>query len=168
MWKTSGSGWPVSRQYVADGPDAADAEQHLLEQPVLAAAAVEPVGHLALAEVVLLDVGVEHAAAAPGRPGPARSRACSDGRRAARGRSGGGAVVLAQQGDRQLVGVEDRVVLLLPAVPGERLAEVAVPVEQSHADQRDAQVAGRLEMVAGEDAEAAGVLRQGGGDAELG
>ena len=58
--------------------------------------------------------------------------------------------------------------LLLPAVAGEGLAEVAVPVEQSDADERDAEVAGGLEMVAGEDAEAAGVLRQGGGDAELG
>ena len=58
--------------------------------------------------------------------------------------------------------------LLLPAVAGEGLAEVAVPVEQPDADQRYAEVAGGLEMVAGEDAEAAGVLRQGGGDAELG
>ena len=73
-----------------------------------------------------------------------------------------------QQGQRQLVGVEDGVVLLLPAVPGQGLAEVAVPVEQPDADQRDAEVAGRLEMVAGEDAEAAGVLGQGGRDAELG
>ncbi len=58
--------------------------------------------------------------------------------------------------------------LLLPAVPGEGLAEVAVPVEQPDADQRDTQVAGRLQMVAGQDAEAAGVLRQGGRDAEFG
>ena len=59
VWKTSGSGWPVSRQYVADRPHSADAQQHLLQQPVLAAAAVEPVGDLAFAEVVLLDVRVE-------------------------------------------------------------------------------------------------------------
>lgn len=58
--------------------------------------------------------------------------------------------------------------LLLPAVPGEGLAEVAVPVEQADTDERDPEVARRLEVVPGEDAEAAGVLRQGGGDAELG
>lgn len=58
--------------------------------------------------------------------------------------------------------------LLLPAVPGEGLPEVAVPVEESYADQRHPEVAGRLEVVSGEDAQAAGVLRQGGGDAELG
>jgi hypothetical protein len=43
-----------------------------------------------------------------------------------------------------------------------------VPVQQAHADQRHAQVAGRLEVVAGQDAEAAGVLRQHLGDAVLG
>ncbi|CAM5270181.1 hypothetical protein SANTM175S_02493 [Streptomyces antimycoticus] len=43
----------------AQGADAADAQQHLLEQPVLAAAAVEPVGDLALAVAVLLHIGVE-------------------------------------------------------------------------------------------------------------
>ncbi len=58
--------------------------------------------------------------------------------------------------------------LLLPALAGEALAEVAVPVEQADADERDAQVAGGLEVVTGQDAEAAAVLRQGGGDAEFG
>ena len=43
-----------------------------------------------------------------------------------------------------------------------------VPVEQSHADHRDAEVAGGLEVVAGEDAEAAGILWQDGRDAILG
>jgi hypothetical protein len=43
-----------------------------------------------------------------------------------------------------------------------------VPVEQADADQRYAEIAGRLEVVAGEDAEAAGVLRQDRADPELG
>ena len=81
---------------------------------------------------------------------------------------GPGAVGLAQQRDRQPVGVEDRVGLLLPALAAQRLLEVAVPVEQPDADDRHAEVAGGLEVVAGEDAEAAGVLRQHRGDAELG
>ncbi len=50
------AGEPAAR---AHRPHAADAEQHLLEQPVLAAAAVEPVGDLALGRLVVLDVGVE-------------------------------------------------------------------------------------------------------------
>ncbi len=66
------------------------------------------------------------------------------------------------------VGVEQGVALLLPAVGVEALAEVAVPVEQPDADQRHAEVARRLEVVAGQHAEAAGVLGDRLGDAELG
>ena len=80
---------------------------------------------------------------------------------------GGGAVLLAQQRDRQPVRVEQRVALQLPALTGELLAEVAVLVEQADPDQRDAEVAGGLEVVTGQDAEATGVLRQHRGDAEL-
>ena len=69
---------------------------------------------------------------------------------------------------RHDVGVEQRVALLLPAVGVEALAEVAVPVEQADADEGHAEVARRLEVVAGQHAEAAGVLRDGLGDAELG
>ena len=59
VWKTSGSGCPVSGAVGPDGADPADAEQQFLAQPVLGAAAVEPVGHLALGGLVLLHVGVE-------------------------------------------------------------------------------------------------------------
>ena len=167
VWKTSGAGCAGDPRVGAQRPDAADAEQQLLAQPVLAVAAVQPVGDVAVVVGVALDVGVEqqqrHPADAgdpdPGQQvGPAGQRDRDD--RAL-------AVVLAQQRDRQPVGVEDRVGLLLPALAGERLLEVAVPVEQADADDRDAEVAGGLEVVAGEDAEAAGVLRQHGGDAEL-
>jgi hypothetical protein len=146
---------------------AADAEQQLLAHPVLAVAAVEAVGHVDVVLGVPLDVGVQHQqrhAADAGDPdpgdqvGPTGHR---DGDRGAR------AVGLAQQRDRQAVGVEDRVGLLLPALARQRLAEVAVAVEQAHADDRDAEVARGLEVVAGEDAQAAGVLREDGGDAEL-
>ena len=80
----------------------------------------------------------------------------------------GRAVLVAQQRQRQPVGVEHRVVLLLPAVAVQALAEVAGLVEQADADDRHADVRGRLEVVAREDAQAAGVLRQRRGDAELG
>ena len=43
----------------AQGAHAADAEQQLLEQAVLGGAAVQPVGHLAQRQRVVLDVGVE-------------------------------------------------------------------------------------------------------------
>ena len=50
----------------------------------------------------------------------------------------------------------------------EVLAEEAVAVEQADRAERGAEVAGRLEVVAGEDAEAARVLRHELADAELG
>ena len=148
---------------------AADAEQHLLLQPVLAAAAVQPVGDPALGGVVLLDVGVQqqqrHAADLrdPDAGGDER------GRRAGRWRPSRGVPSASRSSETAAaVGSSDRVALLLPAVAGERLPEVAGAVEQPDADDRHAEVAGGLEVVAGEDAQAAGVLRQRGGDAELG
>ena len=70
--------------------------------------------------------------------------------------------------ERQAVRVQRGVVLELPAVGGQALREVAGAVEQADADQRDAEVGGGLEVVTGQDAQAAGVLRQHLGDAELG
>ena len=135
---------------------------------MLAAAAVEAVGDLALGRRVLLDVGVEHQQrdTADVRL-PDVGAQCPLARQGQR-HLGRGAVLLAQQREGEFVRIEDRVLLLLPAVPREGLAEVAVPVEEPDADEGDAEVAGRLEVVAGEDAEAAGVLRQRRGDPELG
>ena len=59
VWKTSGAGRAGGRAVGADGAHAADAEQQLLLEAVLLAAAVEPVGDLAGGGVVLLDVAVE-------------------------------------------------------------------------------------------------------------
>lgn len=147
---------------------AADAEEHLLEQPVLAAAAVQPVGHLTFARCVLLHGGVEHQqryASHLGLPdvGVQRTATGQGEHHPARG-----AVGFAHQGERQLVRIEHGVVLLLPAVAGQALAEVAVPVEQADRDEGDAEVAGGLQVVSGEDPESAGVLGQSGGHPELG
>ena len=70
--------------------------------------------------------------------------------------------------DRQAVGIEVVVGFGLPAVGEHVLAEVAVAVEQAHADGADAEVRAALEVVAGEHAEAAGIDRQRLVDAELG
>ncbi len=68
-----GLGVPGHRAERPDRPDAADAEQQLLAQPVIAAAAVQPVGDLAQARARSPRRRSRAAAAAPGRPGPARS-----------------------------------------------------------------------------------------------
>jgi len=155
----------------AVGPDrahAADAEQQFLLEAMLRAAAVKPVGDLARLPVVLLDVAVEqqqrhaaHLCHPDLRPqgAPLGQREMDP-----HGRTVG----VVQRADRQALRVEGRVVLELPAVARQGLAEVAGPVKQADADDRDPEVAGGLEVVAGQDAEAAGVLRQHLGDAELG
>ena len=146
----------------------ADAEQHLLEQTVLAAAAVQPVGDISLGRLVVLDVGVEQQQRHPAdlRLPDLRDQVSSAGQPDAHLER---FVVLGpQQRDRQPVGVEHGIALLLPALPGERLREIAGAIEQAHPDDGDTEVGGRLEVVTGQDAEPAGVLRQHGGDAELG
>jgi hypothetical protein len=150
------------------GAHPADAEQDLLPEAVLAAAAVEPVGHRALAWSVALDVGVEQEQRHPAdvRPpelGPQRhavGQAHVDPQRPP--------LAAGDQLQRQLLRVEGGVGLELAAVGGQRLPEVSGPVEQPDADQRHAEVAGRLEVVAGEHAETARVLGQDLADAELG
>ncbi|CAB5025836.1 unannotated protein [freshwater metagenome] len=152
----------------ADRPHAADAQQHLLLQAMLTTAAVQTVGYLALGCGVLLDVGVEeeerHASYLrdPDACGDAASAWYSE------RYLGRGSVGLAKQRHRAAIRIADRVVLKLPAITGEGLAEIAGPVEQADADDPDAEVARGLQVVAREDPEAAGVLRQGSGDAELG
>ena len=64
------------------------------------------------------------------------------------------------------VGLE--VLLLLPAADVEPLAEIALPVEQSDADERNVQVRRALDVIAGEHAEAAGIDRHRLVQAELG
>ena len=134
---------------------------------MLGGAAVQPVGHLAQRQWVVLHVRVEQQQR---HPADVRHVDASDQLVVARHRQAhlrGGSVSLAKKRDRQTVGVQDRIGLLLPALTGELLPEVAVLVEQADADQRYAEVAGRLEVVAGEDAETTGVLRQHRGDAVL-
>ncbi len=120
----------------AERTDATDAEQQLLEETVLGGAAVQPVGDLAVRAGVLLDVGVEQQEGHPPDLGDedAGGELVVTGDRDAHLR--GRAVGLAQQRDRESVRVQHRVALQLPPLAGELLAEVAVLVEQAHADQR--------------------------------
>ncbi len=145
----------------------ADAEQDLLLDPVVLVAAVEPVGGAAQEVVVGLDVGVQQqqrhpadlGAPDPRRQQPAAGHPDADGQLLAVGAE--------HPVDRQALRIVRRVVLLLPAVRGQRLPEVAEPVEQADPDDRHAEIGRRLEVVAGQDAETARVVRQRLGDAEL-
>jgi len=67
-----------------------------------------------------------------------------------------GIAVLPQDSrDRQLGQVVVRICVLLVAVRVDRLAEVAVLVQETHAHERHGHVAGRLDVVAGENAQSA-------------
>ena len=145
-----------------EGADAADAEEDLLLEAVLGVAAVETVGDVPADLGVLLDRRVEQVERDAADLGPPES---GQERRAGQVDLDG---VALDRREGHGVGVEGDVALLLPAVAVELLAEVAVGVEEADADQGDAEGAGRLEVVAGEHAEAARVLGEGLGDAELG
>ena len=68
---------------------------------------------------------------------------------------------------RQRAMIDVDVVLVLPAVAIEALAEVALVVVEADADERNAEVRGALDVIAGQDAEAARIDRQRFVDAEL-
>ena len=117
----------------AQRADAADAEDELLPEPVLAVAAVEPVGDRARLGRVPLDVGVEQVEARPADVGAPDA--------------GGNGLAreldldLDRLGlDRQPRRVVRRVALLLAARLVELLAEVALAVEQADADERHAEL----------------------------
>ncbi|CAB4851772.1 unannotated protein [freshwater metagenome] len=154
----------------AEGPyraNPADAEEQFLLEPVLTPAAVEPVGDLTFSGIVALDIGVEHEqrdASDIGAPHMCAQRPTAGKPHLDYNRC---AVGLTQQGQRQTVGVEYGIGLLLPAVTRERLTEVARPVEQADADDRNSEIARGLQVVAREDAQPSRVLGQHLGDAEL-
>ena len=145
---------------------AADAKHQLLLQARGAIAAVEAVRDGAVALAVFRRVGIEEE-----QPHMADARLPDlHHQLAARERELDGEIAprLLHRLDRQ-VG-ELRVVVLgaLAAFGVDRLHEVALPVEQAHADEGQLEVARRLAVVPGEDAEAAGVERQALVHAELG
>ena len=151
----------------ADRPHPADTGQHLLLDPVLLVAAVQPVGDAAQIVLVLRDVGIQQQQRdstdlGDPHPGPQLRRVRHrqlDQHRVT--------LVIGQQPQRQALRIQRRIVLPLPTVGGQRLTEVAGPVVQAHRDQRQPQVRRRLQMVTGEDPQATGVVRQHLGDAEL-
>jgi len=149
-----------------EGAQAADAEDDLLLDARLLVSAVELVGDLAIARLVLRRVGVEEVerdASDIHPPDPERDLPLREVHRNEDRLAG----VVGFELDRKIVEVVVGVGLLLPPVGVQVLAEVSLLVEQADADERDAQLARRLEVVARENAEASGVDRQAFRQAEL-
>ncbi len=122
----------------ADRAHAADAGQDLLADAVFLVAAVEAVGDAAQLRVVARRCPSRAAAAGCGRPSPPTpSRAVSRLPGSATVITTGRPSVSVSCSNGSAARVVGRVVLQLPAVPGQRLAEVAVAVVQADADQRE-------------------------------
>ena len=139
-------------------PQAADAQKQLLANPDARVSAIKPGGQRPIRLGVLRNVRVEKQQHRPpdlDSPDPRVQRA-------------GCRLDLDQEGlavgtrdalDGEQVGVGVQVKFLLPAVGVERLAKIALRIEEPDADQRDAEVAGALQVVAGQHAQAARVDR---------
>ncbi len=147
--------------------NAAGAEHQLLVEAHLAAADIEDVGDRPVRLGVVRYVRIQQ---------EDRNAPCLDqphrGVEVAPGQLDGDrerlAVLAEHAQDRQLGQVVVGVGMLLMAVGVDRLTKVAVLVQQAHADERHGHVAGGLDVVAGEDAEAAGVDAQALVEAVLG
>ncbi len=148
-------------------PHAADAEDHFLLDARFAVAAVEAGREFAVPRRVFLEVGVEQVEAHVADPDPphrGQHRAIAE-------RHGGDArpAVGGDGGFNRRVGpVDALVVFLLPAVVRHALVEVALRIHEAHADERQAEVAGFLAVIAGQHAQTAGVDGQRLVQGELG
>ena len=151
----------------AQRADAADAENDFLLQARFAIAAVESRGEIAILRRVLFEAGVEQVQrdAADrhfpdvGQHGAIAERHRDDARRS---------VGLQRLLDGDVGPVEPLVHLELPALGRRRLVEVSLRIHEADADQRHAEVARLLAVIAGEHAEAAGIDRQRLMNRELG
>ena len=143
----------------AQGEHAAEPEDDLLLQPRVLAAAIEPRRELAIPRLVLFAIGVEQEqpdAADADFPHLDDDVSCRE-----RDDHHARLPVERSRGpDRRVRPVDALVDFLLPAIRREALAEVALRVHEPDADQRHAEVARFLAVIAGEDAEAARVDRQ--------
>src|SRR5205085_7434926 len=146
---------------------AADAEQSLLHTARLAVDAVKMTRDESVNALIAFDVRVEQVQVhAPDFDAPslradsAPAHLHLDEYRRAR--------LVAYQLDWQARCVHLAVVLLLPTVAAQALAEVAMMIEQPDGDERQAQIARRFQVIAGEDAKPTRVKWQRCVDAELG
>ena len=158
-------GWIVAE--CSQDSHAADAEDPFLAESKCGPACVELAQELSVVCVILLEVGVE------------KDDRCSSGDAVvmrdvhvatesldvARNGSPLGALI-------GVIGVFSRIEvdvgIFLPAVDPDALVEVACAIEDADSDERDAEVGGCLAVVAGEDAQAAAIDRDGAVKAELG
>ena len=141
------------------GAQPADAQQQLLPQASLTIAAVERCGDVAQLGRVFVDVRVEQVERyASNLCTPDRGVYLCPRHRHLDAQLGPVRAELFV--DRHVRPVVGRVELLLPTIDVERLAEVAVAIEQTDTHQRQAKIGCRFEVIAGQDAQPARVDRE--------
>ena len=150
----------------AQGANAADPQQDLLQYAHLLIAAVELGRDQAIIGAVFLQVGVQQVERHPADLHPPDVH-LESARAELKLHTERSPLFVPLQGQRQVVEVVLRVVLLLPSLIVEILAEVTLTVEQAHPHQGQPQVGGRFEVVSGQDAQTAGIDRQRLVQAEL-
>ena len=162
-----GRGQPFDRGERADGPHPANAGQNLLPDAMFLVAAVQAVGDGAQVVLVFRDIGIQQEqrnATHLGDPDPGPQmcgigQAQLDQHRVTVGTS--------EQPQRQPLRIQGRVGLVLPTVGGQRLPEVPGAVVQADRDQRHPQIGRGLQVVTRQDPEAARIVGQHLGNAEL-
>ena len=149
-------------------PHAADSQHDLLADAGIDVAPIERIGDIAiLREDVIGDVGVQQKqrdAAHVELPDLDEDVACGKSDRHLQVAPFG----VFDRSERQGVEIVHRVAFLLPPVGVEQLPEIALLIQQAKADQRIVLVARRLQMVAGENAQTAGIDRQALGEPVFG
>ncbi len=146
---------------------AADAEDDLLLDARFAVAAVEPRRQLAIPRRVLFEIGVEQIQLHAPEPYPPHR----DEHSAVAERHGDDARVAVGRGralDRRIRPVEALVDFLLPPFRRHGLVEVSLRIHESHADERNPEIARFLAVIAGKHPQAARVDRQRLMERELG
>jgi len=146
---------------------AADAEHDFLLEARGAVAAVEPVGDVAIVEGVFVEVGIEqvqrhvphlHLPDLHLQGTPRQIELDPD----------FGAVIAQNRRHRQILEIGIAVKRVLVAFGVDGLVEIALAIEQAHADEGQTHVACRLAVIAGEYAQSPGVDRQTLMESELG
>ena len=144
-----------------EGDQSADAEENFLPDAVFAVAAVEVMSEQAVGGFVAGDVGVEeeerHAADGLAPDFGGNSAVCH-----------GDIDDDAGVGDREFGEIQLRIDDASGAIGGEFLGVKSAAIEQADADEGNAEIGGGFDVIAGKDAQAAGILREGFVDGEFG
>src|SRR6266852_141230 len=143
-----------------ESAEASDAKQQFLADSDARISAIQPRGQLSVFGVVAVDVGVEQeqVAAAHFHAPDFRPDGATPGLHLYCDRFAIGPDCRLHG---QLTDVSLDVFFLLPAGAVEPLAKISLAVEQADTDERDTQVGGALDMVAGQHAQSAGIFRDG-------